>query len=411
MGFGLTDAGLGTQTQAELVAQVYERFSLIWGDEVDEATESNIRQLVDALTEYMANYQQVTLGVYRSFDPAGARGAALDARRALTGSTRKPAYGSTVTLDLVFTGAGTVIDGDTFRLDNEGEDQTIWEVYGGPYSIGGAGTLEGVTARCQTTGPIPALADSTWAQDSAITNLDGDGISNDEDATLGGLVETDAAFRVRAQREIYAAGLGPLATIRAIVSRLEGVVSCRVYHNPRIAPADSDGIPFKAFNVVVRTQPDPPDATLEQEIWDAIFSCLGAGGEAYGTDHVGTATDSENEAHAVAFDLLADVPMHIRQVLTTSTSEVVTTTNLEAIVEAALLTAALTLHTVSGKDVAPMDFTGVTAALKAAGLITGVDEVTTEISDDGVTWQSTKYVIGIREIPAFSSSRISATQI
>ncbi len=410
MPFDVTPAGVLIETQEEIKAALYERLQLIFGGDVDEATESIIGQTSNMVSEYMALYQQKVLAGVSSFDPAAARGVLLDQRRATTGSRRRAAYGSTVVCLLTFTDDGEVLTGDRIAITSAVGLSTEWAAYDGPYTAVGLfpETLE-VPFRSVDSGPIPAPAGSEWEAVAAIANLDT--ITNSSDAVLGKVVESDPAFRVRSQRELFARGLGPLAAINAVVSRVVGVSFCRTYHNPSTPGSDANGIPFKAFNVCLRPDPDPPTEALKQLIFDAIFSATGAGGQAYGTDCVGVSVDSEGVEHPVAFDLVEDVEMRVRVFLVTSTSEVAVTPNANAIVAAAILVKALAAHTVAGRDVLAFDYTGVVQALINAGELTGVDGVRSLISAVGdASFVTTKRAISIREIPAFSSSRIVVSQ-
>jgi uncharacterized phage protein gp47/JayE len=407
MPFVLTDAGLLTETQAEARAALLARIRLAFGDDMDDATESINGQLVDILSEYMATYQQVTLDGHRAWDPAAARGVQLDQRSALTGSRRRAAYGSSVVLTLTFTSAGSVVDGNLVKLSSTG---TEWAAVDGPYTAAGPFPQDvQATFRSVDTGPVPALAGSAWEQVDFIAGLDD--IQNAEDAVLGAVVESDPDFRVRRQRELFATGQGPLSTITALVSRVVGVVFARTYHNPATQPADADGIPFKAFNVVARTDPNPPSAELRQEIFDAIFKALGAGGQAYGTDEVGTSVDTEGKAHPVAFDLVADVQIELAINLVTSTSEIAITPNIEAIVKAHVLDVAKSRHEVIGRDVRMWDYTSAVGELVTSGQITGVDQVISSGRRVGDALFTTgKRSIGIRQLPVFDSSRIVVVQ-
>lgn len=400
MAFDITPAGLTTETQAEIRSRLSARLKAIFGEDLEDSSDSNNGQELDVHAENMALFQQATLGVYKSFDPAGAIGVSLDARRALTGSRRIAASRSTVTLSLTFTGAGAIAVGDTVRNDDE---NSLWDAIE-DVTIPGAGTYE-VRYQSQETGPHPALAGASWSQVDSVLNLST--IANAEDAELGQLVETDYGFRRRSQLEIFSSGQGPLSTIAARVSKVVGVTYVRVYHNPASPGADSDGIPFKAFNVVVITDPSVPGAALQQAIFDAIFSATGAGGQAYGTDYTGTSVDPEGVAQPVAFDTVDDLEVEVRVTLTTSTSEDAVTPNLAAVVKAAILAKALAEHQVPGRDVRAWDYTSVVGKLREDGLVTGIDAVVSEVRAVGdPTFVTTKRAVGIRQRAVFDSSRI-----
>jgi len=405
----LTVDGLLTQSQQEIRDEIVEQLRSTFGPNTNVSADTLLGQVVNIVSEFRAVDQQVLGSVYRSFDPNSAIGAALDRLCTLTGTIRKDATSSVVEGLLEFSGAAVVNDGD---LINNDDNDTNWEAINGPYSDTGGPYPEFVAAQFQAvdTGPISAQAGTTWSLVTVIANLDGFTNPSD-DADLGRNQETDLALRQRRQTELFAQGQGPLATISGAVSRVDGVEIVRTYHNPATNPVDADGIPWKAFNVVVRTDPDPPTAAMQQAIWDAIWVALGGGGQAYGTGFVGNTVDSEGQSHPIAFDTVTDVDVWIRLTLTTSTSEEAITPNLNAIVEDALLESALANDQTVGRDVQAWDYVGVVYDLRQSGEVSGVDGVLAEVSFDGVIWVTTKLSIGIREIAAFDSPRISVTQV
>ncbi len=282
------------------------------------------------------------------------------------------------------------------------QTQTVWEVVGGPYTIGDvtpgeiAGTIQAVD-----TGPIAAIASGPllWALITQITGWDT--VETSEDADLGADQESNKLLKQRRIVELSSPGQGPLAAISANISDIDGVNRVRTYHNPNVNPVDSDGIPFKAFNVVVETTPNPPDADLIAETALDIWNSLGAGGEAHGTDHVTTITDSEGNTQPIAFDLLSEVDLHVRVTATTSTSEEPQVPNLETTIRDGLLIALRDDHEDVGQDARPWQIVG---EIQALGL-TGIDELIVEVSDDGASWQMTTFAIGIRERADWDSTR------
>lgn len=415
MPLSLSSSGLQVQTQAEILDELTAKLRATFGPNFNTSTSSIAGQLSNILAEVRALDQQVLLQVYRCFDPNTAIGVCLDRLASLTGSLREPATRSTVDVEFTFTAAGSVANGDQFRNDDTG---TLWEAINGPWVAGGAGTIAG-QLQAVNTGPLVANAGTTWSIVTANPNLSG--VANPaDDADLGQDQQSDASFRQARNIELYARGLGPLASIDAVVSRVPGVTFVRTYHNPNINPVDADGIPFKAFNVVVQTDPSPPPAALQQLIWDAIWTVTGAGGEAYGTGFVGSITDSEGTLQSnIGFDLVSEVDVWLNVELTTSTSEDPITPNITTVVADAILATALDqVDNVegweeTGRDVVAIDVSGVVSRLLSAGTITGVDAVAVAIGTGGFPAipGAQKLSIGIREIAQFDSPRIQVTEV
>ena len=129
MSLALTPAGLSTQTQAEIVAELTAKIRATFGNNTNTSTASIMGQLVNIVAEFRAFDQQILLAVYRAFDPNSALGVALDRLAALTGSVRKGSTVSVVDVVLSFVGPGIVNNGDLFQND---DTSTQWVATGDP---------------------------------------------------------------------------------------------------------------------------------------------------------------------------------------------------------------------------------------------------------------------------------------
>lgn len=411
MAFELTADGLSTQTQDELVSELTAKLRATFGNNLNTATDSIMGQLVNIVSEMNALNQQVLLSVYRAFDPNSALGVALDRLATLTGSIRDGETFSTVEGVLTFSGGGgTMVNGDLIHND---DNDTDWQLVDGPHGPG-PGVFP-ATFAAVVAGPTLANANTNW---SAITVVPGlDGFTNPaDDATPGALAETDPEFRITRQEELFSQNVGGLAAITAVVSKVNtangSVTSARTYHNPSINPADTDGIPFKAFNVVCETSPSPPPAALQQDIFDAILSALGAGGEAYGTDYVGTAVDVEGEIEDIAFDLVSLKDVFIKVTLDTTGTEDPVSDNMAAVTAAAILETATADFTGLGQNTLGFRVNGIVSDLIDSGEISGVVTVTVELSEVALVGPYIDPVpISIRERADFDSVNIDVVVV
>ena len=401
----LTATGLQTDTQAQIVDELTAKIRATFGNNTNTSTSSIMGQLVNIVAEFRAFDQQVLLAVYRSFDPNSAVGVALDRLAALTGSVRKGATVSVVDVIFEFTGAGIVNDGDLFEnLDTS----TQWQATGGPYSDTGGPYPELVngTLASVDVGPILANAGTNWglvtvnAAIASVTNpLD--------DADPGRLQESDVDFRVRRQVELFGQNIGGLAAIRAVVSKVEGVTAVRVYHNPATQPVDADGIPFKAFNVVVETNPTPPPVDLQNRIGDAILASFGAGGEAFGTDYNILRPDIEGIPQPVGFDLIDEVDVFVNVTLNTAGTEQTISENLAEVVSDAILAKAQDDFSEIGQNQLGFEYSAIVSELQESGQISGVVTVTVQLSRVSAVGPFLDPVpIGKRERPSFETVNI-----
>ena len=419
MPLSLNSAGLQTQTQEEIRDELVAELQSTFGVNINTNTSSILGQLVNISAEFIARNQQALLAVYRSFDPNGAIGVSLDQRAALTGSIRNGATFSVVEGDLEFAGIGTINNGD---LIQNTDNQTIWELVNGPFTSVGPfpETISGAQFQAVDPGEVVANAGTAWALVTAVPGLSSFANPAD-DANLGSLQESDPDFRTRRNTELFARGQGPLAAITAVVSRVDGVLSARTYHNPDVNPADADGIPFKALNVVVETQPSPPPAALQQSIFDAIWSVTGAGGESFAlpgaTAFSGIVVDSEGTPQPVEFNIVDNVDVFITVDLVTGTSENAITPNIDAVVQQAILDRALSSWSVVGRDVLSFDVIGTVNDLIQEGQISGVDQVRVQVSRTAqppspiLTTADQKVDIAIREKAEFDSVAIQVFEV
>lgn len=386
----ITSAGLQIQTREEILQQILARLQAVFGNSLNTSISSVSGQFANIMAELRAVDQQALQDVWRSLDPNGAQGTALDRVSSITGTIRHGESHSTVQGLISFSGAGTVNDGTLIQEDGL---QTQWESINGPYSDTGGPYPELVAATFQAVdaGSINAIFNSTWSVVSIVPGFGG--FTNPvNDAVPGSLVESDPNLRVRRTLEVYGAGQGPLGTIAAIVSKVNTangrVDTVRVYHNPAINPVDGDGIPFKAFNVVLECTPSPPPVGLQQDIFNAILTATGAGGQAYGTDYTGTALDIEGQPQAIGFDLVGITDVYMAIAIITAVGSggdgpVVPSSALDmaTLIRTSVVTAADTQFSIIGRDYKVLDYLGIVQNLIVAGQLKGIDGVTLQISD------------------------------
>lgn len=402
--FELTPSGLSTQTQADIVEELGGKLRTTFGNNLNTATSSIMGQIINIVGEFRGLDQQVALAVYRSFDPNSAIGVALDRLAALTGSLREGATVSVVEGILTFSGAGTMNNGD---LILNADTSDTWELTDGPHVAAGPDVIDATFAAVET-GPKLANANTNWTAIDVIPNLDG--FTNPvDDANVGQDQQTDPDFRIDRQVELYSQNVGGLLAIKGVVSKTPGVTFVRVYHNPSVQPADSDGIPFKAFNVLVETNPSSPGPVLRQSIADSIFSALGAGGQSFGTDFTEVVEDVEGNFHPdISFDVVDLTDVFIAITLTVTDSEDPLSNNILAVVQSAVLEHAQANFNGIGKNQLDFEYAGIVADLQESGEISGVTKVTVLMSTTAIGGPFfSPLQIGIRQRPDFDSGNIT----
>lgn len=388
MAIEVDDNGVRICTLDENTEDVASRVQGRLGDRITTNPLSFVGQFITITGEIVTLIHEKFGALYGRLDQNGAKGVWLDRIGAYSGSVRDGAANSTVVGVITFVGLGTVNDGDLIRHTSQ---QTIWQAIGGPYS----GTDEDIVATFQSidAGPFEAIAGSAWTIVSSVPGFSA--FTNpDNDATPGQLSATDPEFRGAIQIERYAQGTGPLASIRARVSKVNTangrVDSARVYHNPNANPEDAFGLGYKQTHVVVETTPNPPPALLQQDIFDAMWLGNGCGCH-WNEDSLltGTHVDSEGNTHPIAFDVAVEVETFLVVTLETANTTAgdgpvfpKTGADMADIVHTAVHARAQELNTVA-RDAREQDYYKVVADLQVAEQITGVDTIQIQISDVG----------------------------
>ncbi|MEC9048884.1 MAG: baseplate J/gp47 family protein [Planctomycetota bacterium] len=394
MPFSLTSAGLTIQTYTEALADVQADFRSRISSRIATTAGSFAGQLQRIIALYDYRAQEKLQQLVQMFDPRLATGVHLDQRLADLGVSREPARRAEVLGTAVASGSMTLNDGTRVSVGGY-----TFEVIDGPYSIVGAGSITGVRVRSQLYQTIDVSTLGAWTIVDAVANWDSFGDTSQP--INGNVQETDAAYRARAEEERYARAQDPLDAIEAGVGLVDGVDFARAYHNvdPTNDP-NADGIPYDSINVVVNGGTDEDVAQAIENYGPAATRFYGAVGVTLGTGA---------RQRVVGFDRVADVDMHIRVSLTTSTSEesgdALSSGDLDKAIKTALgdFTAS---RWVQGKDVIPAELLG---AVINAG-IPAIDAITVEVSDDGASWSVAKYPITIRQRAIYSDARVTIVE-
>jgi hypothetical protein len=286
---GLSAAGLTIKTLEEIKAELEAAYLAEIDASLDLSPDQPMGQVVAINAQRESLLWELLATVYNMFNPNAAEGAMLENVSAITGTLREPSDKSTVTLACVVTAGFTQVAGammanvsgqDTLRFVNvddvgplaAGTHDIDFEAVDYGEVVANAGTLTVITA------PV-----SGWTS-----------CTNALDAELGREQEEDTPLRLRREDELSAAGASTVDSIRADVLQVDGVEQCYVFENVTLT-TDADGIPGKAFEVVVfdGTTPAADDDEIAQTIWDSKPS----GAATYGTESTmvtdSTATERE----------------------------------------------------------------------------------------------------------------------
>lgn len=381
---GLTATGFRALRLDEVRAELEALWRGTFGANADLSADSPDAQIVGILAEREASLWELLAAVYAAVGLDSATGAALDELAALAAVTRLPATASTVTLTLTGTPGTVLAAGRRVSLDDSG---TVWTLPAA--TIGGGGTVD-VLATASATGPTPALAGSDWTIDTPVTGWTS--VANALDADEGRSVETDEALRQRVRRGFSAAG-APSDGLRAAISRLANVTEVIVVANTGYV-TDADGRPPKSVEAIVRGGAD-------DEIAQALWATKAMGIEAYSASaDSGTATTALGTTVAVPLTRPTVVDVWITVALTVDASRY--PPNGDDLVEAEALGYEDVLTV--GADVVPFE---VLQRIETPGILAAEVRVGRAANPT----LTTPLGIGLRELAALDSSRITVTRI
>ena len=286
----LDSTGLSTSTQAEIlgVIEADERAEI--SAALDLSTSSPLGQLNRIVSRAIALQEESLAALYAAIDPDTAAGDALFRLRALTGTIREPATAAELVVpwDLA---AGTYLAG-TLVFYPEGRPE---HRYSNAEDITTAGPSENILFRAEDTGTaynftgdVTKIPVAGWGDSSAPIS-----------SSPGTDIETEAAFRARANAEVESPGSSsPSGIVADLTREIPEIVSCFVTENDTDATVDS--IPPHAIEVVVFGGVDD-EAVAEQ-----ILASKAAGIGTYGTT-TETVYDDEGQPHAISFTRPASV--------------------------------------------------------------------------------------------------------
>jgi len=294
---GLTSTGFTPKTATEIADEIAATQRATIDPTLDTSAESVVGNLNAVMATKLRELWELAELVYGARSPRNASFSALDDLCAITGTTRAPATKGTVSLRLTVAAGRTIPAGSVAHV--AGDTTNRWVTLADAVNTTGSSAQITVAAEAETAGVRLAYAGtlttiatpvSGW---SAVTNL--------ADATPGRAVETDAALRLRREREIQGPGAGTVGAITAALSAVLSVRQAVVFENPTDTPVD--GIPAHSFEALVL---GGADADIRAALWKA----KPAGIRAHGSTS-GTTLDTEGVARVVAFTRPTELAVYV----------------------------------------------------------------------------------------------------
>jgi uncharacterized phage protein gp47/JayE len=443
---GLEPTGLVIETIPEIRDGMNEDARNAFGKSLPLGDKDLHGQLHGIMSERFGVLWELLQDVVGMLDPDAATGAALEALCALTGTARRPATSSKVTLTLTGTPATLVSSGSRAATESTSKEfatdanatitlLTSWAAStaytlgqrrtnggnayvvtdpgtsaasGGPTGEGEAIVDNGVVWRFlgQGTGAVDVASTATLTGPTValsgdvidiVTPVSGwQGVINVLDADEGQNLESDEDLRVRREFELARAGTGPVDAVRADLLNEENVPGAKVvtvFHNPTDV-TNVDGMPPHSVEALIEGGDD-------QDIRDQLLRSVTGGIQTHGTVS-GTATDTQGIDHTIKFSRPTSVDIWVD--ITVEVDANFAPIDVEDQVAAALV-AAGDLYP-SGRDVRA------SAVGASAFAVLGVlGAPTVEIGTAPAPSASTTIVITARQRAVFDTSRIVVTVV
>lgn len=245
------------------------------------------------------------------------------------------------------------------------------------------------------TGPITAPVNKITVIETTLSGVNS--VRNRIAGVLGRNIETDSELRIR---RVITLKQSSAATKDAILSEIlgvDGVTAAFLIENTTSVP-DGEGRPGKSFQLIVQGGDD-------QEIADALWSVKPAGIETTNLGlQAGTpVVDSAGDTQTVYFSRPDTKRIWVNITYTLFDEEVFPSGGAVTLAEKA---AEYGNSIGIGKDIIPKRFYGTLYSS-----VPGIEDVTVEVSDDGVTFTDLKLVVAAFELPDFDIADISVTAV
>jgi uncharacterized phage protein gp47/JayE len=295
MTYGLTALGFWPKPIERIRLELQEAARAAFGEDID-VDASPMVELIEIPASALREVWELMASVSSADDPDTAEGAQLEQLAALTGTDRRAATKSRVTLSLSLNAGTTIPSGSIVSAPVTGSRWLLTETVG-PFGFSVVGHL--VVAECSVAGPVAAGPSTITQIETPVAGWTG--VSNPTAADPGAAIDDDVVLRARRFAELEASGAGTADTIRAAVVAVVTVESVVV--NENATDFATSNLPPHSVEVLVWDGASPP-AGSDALIAEAIWRTAPAGIELVGTISA-TIVDEQNTAQLVRFSRLS----------------------------------------------------------------------------------------------------------
>ena len=365
MTFGVTSDGFNKKVLADITAdfEAKERADIDPNADVDP--ESPFGQLNGIVGAAVAENWEVLEETYHTFDPNGAEGDALVNISLITGTTKRPATQSIVTVTCNLDAGATAPQGALIAIS--GREDIEFELDADITNPGGSpDDIEG-TATAIDTGPVQALAGQLTVIKTPAAGWNS--VTNAADAELGENADNDITLRARRQAQLALQGGSTIDAIAADLLQITTIEDVLMLENTLDHFDPITGLSGHTFEAIISDSGLTPDNTIAQTIFNTKPGGIFSAGEASGI-----ATDKAGKEHTVLFSRGEDRNIYVAMHLAVSSQY--PSDGETQVIAAALLKAEQTFGVADdvvalALEVAAFGITGVTNAVADIGFADG----------------------------------------
>lgn len=263
----IDETGLHINSYVDIRDYLIEQARSIFGQDIYLEIDSQDYEMLSVEARMAYAHELVAQDNYNARSPRTSFGNTLDGIITINGIERLPATRSTVTLTLTGTQYAVITNGVVSDLEGN-----LWNLPS-QVIIPAGGTIQ-VSAIAQEYGAIIAQANTitnivtpTWGWNT---------VTNEEAASPGQPVETDAELKARREVSIATPGQTPLETYTAGLWAVPGVTDVKVYENDTKQPDKNyAGEPANSVTSIV-------EGGLNEDIGNALAKRKNMGVRAYG---------------------------------------------------------------------------------------------------------------------------------
>jgi uncharacterized phage protein gp47/JayE len=299
--YGVVVSGFNRKTTQDILSDIRAKQLATISTALDLSTVTPWGQNNGIFADELAAAWEVLEVCYHAYDPDQAEDFLLTSLSKLTGTDRRAASYSGVTLTCGLLTGTQLVSGTHFAAV-DGNPESLWTPVEN-YTAATDGDQD-VRFRAENAGVVSANSGSITVINTAVSGWSS--VTNAEDADEGYEIDTDATLRQRREEQLTARGSATTEAIESDLLEVAGVVSVTVVEND--SDGTVDGVPPHYIHAIVFDGEgiDADNDEIAQAIWDSRAAGIGTTGSTGGV-----ATDTKGVTHAVYFSRPDQIPIYI----------------------------------------------------------------------------------------------------